>query len=109
MPRDEVEAAYFTLLRAREELADLRRYQEYLDDELRRMRRFLSEGAALDDTVSRRQRRNLRHTDGPLKEALDARAAVIADEQYRLPDRIAAAEAFVEECEMEHTQLKYGS
>ena len=108
MPRDEVEAAYFTLLRAREEVADLRRFEEYLADELRRMRRFTSEGAALDDTVPRGLRRMLRHTDGPLKEALDARAAVIADEQQRLPERIAAAEAFVEECEREHAELKHG-
>jgi hypothetical protein len=108
MPRDEVEAAYFALLRAREELADLRRWEEYLAAELRRMRRFTSEGAALDDTVSRRLRRSLWHTDGPLKEALDARAAVIADEQARLPDRVAAAEEFVEECEREHAELKHG-
>jgi hypothetical protein len=108
MPRDEVEAAYFTLLRAREELADLRRWEEYLAEELRRMRRFTSEGAALDDTVSRRLRRSLRHTDGPLKEALDTRAAVIADEQARLPERVAAAEEFVEECERDHAELKHG-
>ena len=108
MPRDEVEAAYFTLLRAREELADLRRYAEYLADELRRMRRFTQEGQALDDTVARRLRRALRHTDGPLREALDARAAVIADEQARMGDRIAAAERFVEECEREHAELKHG-
>jgi hypothetical protein len=108
MARDEVEAAYFTLLRARDEVADLRRFEEYLADELRRMRRFQSEGAALDDTVSRKLRRSLRHTDGPLKEALDARAAVIADEQARIPERLAAAERFVEECEREHAELKHG-
>ncbi len=106
MARDEVEAAYFTLLRAREELSGLHRWSEYLGDELRRMRRFVSEGAALDDTVDRRLRRALRHTDGPLKEALDARAAVIHDEQARLPERIAAAERFVEECERDHATLR---
>ena len=106
MPRDEVEAAYFTLLRARDELAALRRWEEYLDDELRRMRRFASEGAALDDTVDRRLRRTLRHTVEPLQEALDARARVIRDEQARLPERIEAAERFVAECERDHTALR---
>ncbi len=108
MPRDEVEAAYFTLLRAREELTALRRYEEYLADELRRLRRFTSEGEALADTVDRRLRRALRHTDGPLKEALDARAAVIRDEQARLPERVEAAERFVEECERDHAALREG-
>lgn len=106
MPRDEVEAAYFTLLRAREELFALRRWEEYLADELRRMRRFVSEGEALADTVDRRLRRALRHTETPLQEALDARAAVIRDEQSRLPERIAAAERFVEECERDHAALR---
>ena len=106
MPRDEVEAAYFTLLRAREELSALQRWEEFLADELRRMRRFDREGAALDDTVDRRLRRALRHTDGPLKEALDARAAAIRDEQARLPDRVAAAQRFVEECERDHEALR---
>lgn len=108
MPRDEVEAAYFTLLRARDELFALRRWEEYLDDELRRMRRFASEGAALDDTVDKRLRRALRHTDTPLREALDTRAAAIRDEQARMPERIAAAERFVEECERDHAVLRDG-
>ena len=108
MPRDEVEAAYFTLLRARDELFALRRWEEYLADELRRMRRFTSEGEALEDSVDRRLRRALRHTDGPLKEALDTRAAAIRDEQARLPERIEAAERFVEECERDHAVLRDG-
>lgn len=108
MPRDEVEAAYFTLLRAREELAELRRWEEYLAEELRRLRRFLSEGEALADTVDRRQHRALRHTEGPLREAVDARMGAVRDEQERVPDRIAAAEQFVEECEREHAALRNG-
>lgn len=108
MPRDEVEAAYFTLLRARDELTALRRWEEYLADELRRLRRFTSEGEALADTVDPRLRRALRHTDGPLKDALDARAAVIRDEQARLPERVEAAEQFVEECERDHSALREG-
>ena len=108
MPRDEVEAAYFTLLRAREEISALRRWEEYLVDEQRRLRRFLSEGDALADTVDRRLRRALWHTDGPLKEAVDARIAVIGDERSRMPERIEAAEHFVAECERDHATLRDG-
>lgn len=106
MPRDEVEAAYFTLLRAREELDALRRYDEYLTLEAQRLRRGTAEGAALAETVSRRVRRGLRHTDGPLIEATDARLRAIEDERPRLPDRIAAAEQFVAACEQEHAALR---
>ncbi|MCA1784065.1 MAG: hypothetical protein LC679_18410 [Intrasporangiaceae bacterium] len=73
MGRDEQEAAYFTLLRAREELDDIRRYGEYL------------------------------------AEAVEARLAVIVDEQRGLPDREAAADAFVTECEQEYASLQRGS
>jgi hypothetical protein len=108
MPRDEVEAAYFTLLRAREELDGVRRFGEYLRDEGRRLRRALAEGQALADSVDRRLRRPLRHTDQPLEEAIRGRLAVIEDELGLLPEREAAAEAFVEDCERELTQLRGG-
>ncbi len=108
MGRDEVDAAYFTLLRAREELDGLRRYGEYLRDEARRLRRTISEGKALADTVDRRLRRPLRHTDQPLEEAIRARIAVIEEELNVLPEREAAAEAFVEDCEREHAELRGG-
>ena len=104
--RDEVEAAYFALLRAREELAELECFREYLGDELRRIRRFVSEGAALEDTLAPRLRRRLAHTDRPLHDALRTRQNVIADELRRLPARIDAAAAFVEECERDHDRLK---
>lgn len=106
MPRDEVEAAYFTLLRAREELDGVRRYGEYLHDEVRRLRRFLAEGEALADTIDRRWRRPLQHTDTPLRDAVRTRLAVIDEELRELPDREVAAGAFVEECEREHAKLK---
>jgi hypothetical protein len=106
--RDEVEAAYFTLLRAREELDGVRRYGEYLRDEARRLRRSLAEGQALADTVDRRLRRPLRHTDQPLEEAIRARIAVIEEELTLLPDREEAAELFVAECEREHAELREG-
>lgn len=104
--RDEVEAAYFTLLRAREELAALRRYEEFLNSERRRLQRFIAEGDALDAHVDSRLRRWIAHTDEPLGRAIAARLAIVADELQRLPERIAAAEAFVEESEQEHNQLR---
>jgi hypothetical protein len=107
--RNEVEAAYFTLLRARDEVAALTRYGEMLHDEQRRLHRFRTEGAALAAPVDRRLLRALRHTEGPIQEALDARLAVIADERARLPDRLAAAEAFVIEAEESHRALREGS
>ncbi len=99
MARDEAEAAYFTLLRAREELDALRRYDEYLVAEAQRLRRSSSEGEALLDAVDRRLTRALRHTEQPLAQAVTARLAVIADERGRLPERLAAAEEFVAACE----------
>ena len=104
--RSDAEAAYFALLRAREELEALRRYEEYLAEERRRLRRFRAEGEALADTVDRRLRRNIAHTDRPLHEALRTRMAVVEDELARVPDRIEAAEAYVAECEREHEELR---
>lgn len=104
--RDEVEAAYFTLLRAREELEGLRRYEDYLRDERARLRRFASEGAALADRVDWRYRRTLAHTDQPIADALRLRSEVLRDELDRVPERIAAAEEFVADCEREHAQLR---
>lgn len=108
MARDEVESAYFTLLRAREELDNLRRYEEFLRAEAQRLRRTTREGQALLGQVDRRLVRAIRHTDQPLTEAIDARLRVLEEEGARLPDRIAAAEAHVEECDREHTMLKHG-
>lgn len=108
MARNDTESAYFTLLRAREDLDALRRYEEYLAAEARRLRRTANEAAALAGEVDRRLLRALMHTDKPLAEAVEARQRVIADEANRLPDRIEAAEAFVEECEREYEILRRG-
>jgi phage shock protein A len=108
VPRDEVEAAYFTLLRAREELEAVRRYGEYLVAETQRLRRSRSEADALRDGVDRRLLRALRHSDVPLAQAITDRLAVLADEAASLPERIAAAEAYVEACERTHQQLRTG-
>lgn len=106
MTRDELQAAYFTLLRAREELADLQRYQEYLIAEAQRLRRGVSEAAALRGQAHHRHLRGIQHTDRPLDEAITSRLAAISDEFTRLPERISAAEEFVTECEHEHAQLR---
>jgi hypothetical protein len=106
VPRDEVEAAYFSLLRARDELANLHRYEEYLHAEAQRLRRTASEARALAASVDRRLLRRLRHTDQPLDTAVRTRLEVIGDELERLPDRVAAAQDHVEECEREHAERR---
>jgi hypothetical protein len=108
MPRNEVETAYFTLLRAREEVAQLRRYDDFLRAEARRLRRTSAEARALADQVDRRFLRTIRHTDQPLEDAVNERLAVIADELERVPDRLEAAEAYVAECERHHAELRGG-
>lgn len=103
---DDEQAAYFALLRAREELTALQRYQEYLAAERARIDTFVTAGAELDTTVDRRLRRALRHTDDTLGEALELRRRVIADERRRLPDRIEAAQTYVDECEAAHASAR---
>lgn len=107
--RDEVQAAYFALLRAREEVQALRRYDEYLHDERRRITRFLAEGDALEAPVDRRLRRALSHTDEAVGRALERRLGAIDDELAHLPDRLEAALAYVSEAEQEHDQLRHSA
>lgn len=95
----EREAAYFTLLRARDELSGLERYHEYLLSELRRLRRSTQEDDALRATVLERYRRILRGSDDELATTSERRAALIDDELLRLPARIDAAAEYVRECE----------
>lgn len=97
--RDEAQAAYFALLRAREELDLLGRYEEYLSAEIRRLRRAAAEESALRATAPPGSRRPLRASDEALEEVVARRAALLEDELQRLPDRVAAAAAYVEECE----------
>ncbi|MBW3578107.1 MAG: hypothetical protein KY462_10295 [Actinobacteria bacterium] len=106
--RNEVEAVYFTLLRAREELAELRRYEEYLEAEQRRLQRFVAEGDALEAHVDPRLRRAIAHTDASLTKAIRTRLEVLGDELERQPHRIDAASAFVEECEHDLARLRGG-
>lgn len=106
---DEVEAAYFTLLRAREEVEELRRYGEFLADERRRLQRFVRDGDALESRVHKRLRRPLRAVDRVLADALKSRHRVIDEELDELDERIEAAEGFVEECRAEYEQLRRAS
>lgn len=103
--RSERETAYFALLRARDELTGLRRYGEHLEDEIRRLRRAEREEAAIRDGVPPRMRRALRASDTELADVRARRLALLDDERARLPSRIAAAEAFVQECERHHDVL----
>jgi len=104
--RSEYEAAYFTLLRAREELDDLLRYREYLDREAARLDAFIHETRALVEPVSPRVRRTVDQTQKPLIEAAGRRRSIALDELSRMDDRLAAAGAFVEECENEVSALR---
>lgn len=106
MARDDAEAAYFALLRARDDVSDLQRYQEYLADEARRLRRSTSEADALSTQAPPRLRRRLLHTDAPLAEAVKARLEAIADELKWVPDQVAAAQEYVAACEAEHERLR---
>jgi hypothetical protein len=103
---DDEQAAYFALLRAREELAALQRYEEYLVAERARIDAFVAEGARIDAEVAPRLRRALRHVDEPLGEALELRRRVIADERRRMPSRLEAAQEYVDECETAHAAVR---
>ena len=104
--RDEAEAAYFTLLRAREELSAIGRYAEYLDAEAARIARFAEDGSQLAAGVAPALRRPVAHTDDPLAELLRSRLTVVDEERTKLGDRMAAAQAFVDECEAELSRLR---
>lgn len=106
MESPETETAYFALLRAREEVQQLRNYEEYLNAEARRLRRNQSESAALIDTVDRRYRRLFLPNDQAVAEAVTERLALIRDELDRLPRRIDAADEFLNDCERQYHALK---
>lgn len=102
----EYEAAYFTLLRAREEHADLLRYREYLDEEQRRLRVFADDTRAREEQLPQRLRRPVRGTTKGVVEAVGRRRKAVDDERAKVDERIEAAQAFVEECEAEVAQLR---
>ena len=106
MARDETEAAYFTLLRARDEVTALQRYDELLAAEVRRLERGRREGSALAAQADRRLWRALADSQNAMDAAIELRLRVIAEERGQVPQRLAAAEAFVRECEDAHERLR---
>lgn len=102
----EYEAAYFTLLRARDEHADLLRYREFLDEELRRLDAFVEETRELEGALPRRLQRPVSYTTKGLVEAVGRRRKAVAEERGKSDGRITAAQAFVEECEAEVAALR---
>ncbi|MDP9405493.1 MAG: hypothetical protein M3O86_02675 [Actinomycetota bacterium] len=104
--KSEYDAAYFTLLRAREERDDLLRYGEYLHAEQERLEAFAATTRDAAEALPRRVRRPVDATTRPLLEAVGRRRAVVLDERRRLDDRLANAERFVEECELELATLR---
>lgn len=105
-PTSEYDAAYFTLLRAREEHGQLLTYREYLVGERARLDSFVAELRDRADEVPRRLRRAIDHTAKTVLQAVGTRRAVILSELDRMDDRIANAQEFVEECEAEVEQLR---
>jgi BMFP domain-containing protein YqiC len=104
--KSEYDAAYFTLLRAREERDDLLRYGEYLEAEQERLEQFAAETRDHLDALPRRMTRAIAGTTKGLLETVGRRRAAVLDERKRLPDRLANAELFVEECERDLDSLR---
>jgi hypothetical protein len=104
--RSEQDAAYFTLLRAREELDHLRRYEEFLQEELDRLDAASESVRRGAELVPRKFRRMVESTDGPLLEAIGRRRSIVLSERDKVPERISAQEAFVAECEEEVARLR---
>jgi len=104
--KSEYEAAYFTLLRAHDERDGLLRYREFLEAERQRLDAFDEATATLPQPVPQRVRRPVDATAKQLLEAVGRRRAVVLSELGRGDDRIAAAEAFVAECESEVAALR---
>ena len=104
--RSEYDAAYFTLLRARDEHTDLLRYREYLVVERGRLDAFVAQVRAGADEVPRRMRRPVDQTTKAVVEAIGVRRSVVLGEYERIDERISNAQAFVEECEAEVDELR---
>ena len=104
--RSEYDAAYFTLLRAREEHGQLLRYREYLIAERERLDAFVAQLREEAEDVPRRVRRPVDQTTKPVVEAIGARRSVVLAELERMDERIRNAQEFVEECETELAELR---
>ena len=104
--RSEYDAAYFTLLRAREERESLQRYAEFLETELDRLERFAVETRDLLDEIPRKVARPIAATTKGVLEAVGRRRSAILDERRRMEERLLNADRFVEECELEVDTLR---
>lgn len=104
--KSEYDAAYFTLLRAREEHDHLLRYGEFLEAERQRLDAFAQATERAAEALPRQLRRPVDATTKSLLEAVGRRRSVVLDELGRMEDRIANAEAFVQECEAEVAELR---
>ena len=104
--KSEFDAAYFTLLRAREERDSLLRYGEFLDAELARLERFAVDTRDLMDDLPRKVARPIASTTKGVLEAVGRRRTAVLDERRRYDARLANAERFVEECELEVETLR---
>ncbi|MGH8885741.1 MAG: hypothetical protein ACRDYX_11310 [Egibacteraceae bacterium] len=104
--KSEYDSAYFTLLRAREEHDHLLRYREFLEAERSRLGAFARDTQHATEALPRQLRRPVDATTKSLLEAVGRRRSVVLSELARMDDRIANADAFVEECEAEVQSLK---
>jgi hypothetical protein len=104
--KSEFDAAYFTLLRAREERDALLRYGDFLELELARLETFAAQTRDLVDELPRKVTKPVAATTKGVVEAVGRRRAVVLDERKRLGDRLVNAERFVEECELEVDTLR---
>ena len=104
--KSEYDAAYFTLLRAREERDDLLRYGEFLEFEQERLERFAADTRDGLEMLPRRMSRPVNATTKGVLEAIGRRRSAVLDERRRMPDRLENAERFVEECEGEVESLR---
>jgi BMFP domain-containing protein YqiC len=104
--RSEYDAAYFTLLRAREEHAQLLSYREYLSGERQRLDAFVEQLREQAEHLPRRMRRPIDQTTKAVVEAVGTRRSVVLAELERMDDRIRNAQEFIEECETEVANLR---
>jgi hypothetical protein len=102
----EYDAAYFTLLRAREEHGQLLSYREYLVSERERLDHFVTQLRDKAEELPRRVRRPIDQTAKAVVEAVGTRRSVVLAELERMDDRITNAQEFVEECEAEVEELR---
>ena len=104
--KSEYDAAYFTLLRAREERDALLRYSEFLEAELARLDQFATDTRDLMDEIPRKVARPIATTTKGVLEAVGRRRSAVLDERKRMDARLQNADRFVEECELEVDALR---